>query len=137
MTGFSFIVLSALLFVFFVYLGVQVGSWAGEKAVTSGDYWKMNAVAVLAAVLLTMLFTALPLLYSAIIGMLAGTIVGLKLAFGESVGPWKVIDRFLNVNRSHRKAAENGTGEARRARRKTGEKAPDLISVDSTKKKSR
>lgn len=137
MTGFSFIVLSALLFVFFVYLGVQVGSWAGEKAVTSGDYWKMNAVAVLAAVLLTMLFTALPLLYSAIIGMLAGTIVGLKLAFGESVGPWKVIDRFLNVNRSHRKAAESGTGEARRARRKTGEKAPDLISVDSTKKKSR
>lgn len=69
--------------------------------------------------------------------MLAGTIVGLKLAFGESVGPWKVIDRLLNVNRSHRKAAENGTGEARRARRKTGEKAPDLISVDSTKKKSR
>lgn len=137
MSGFSFIVLSALLFVFFAYLGVQVGAWAGEKAVTSGDYWKMNAIAVGIAVLFTMLLAPLPLLYSAIIGMLAGAIVGLKLAFGESVGPWKVLDRFLNVNRQHRRTAAAGTGGERRARRKAGEKAPDLISVNNDKKDSR
>ena len=38
MTGFSFIVLSVLLFLFSVYLGFQIGCWAGDQAVTSRDY---------------------------------------------------------------------------------------------------
>ena len=46
MTGFSFIVLSVLLFLFSVYLGFQIGCWAGDQAVTSRDYWKMNIAAV-------------------------------------------------------------------------------------------
>ena len=47
------------------------------------------------------------------------------MGFGESVGPWKLLDRFFDVNRR---------SEARRGRRRAGaqaqpEKAPDLISV--------
>ncbi len=50
MTGFSFIVLSVLLFLFSVYLGFQIGCWAGDQAVTSRDYWKMNIAAVVIGV---------------------------------------------------------------------------------------
>ena len=60
----------------------------------------------------------------------AGAIAGLKMGFGESVGPWKWLDNFMDVNRRHRKVAEKGNGEAYRRRRKTGEAGPNLISVD-------
>ena len=52
------------------------------------------------------------------------------MGFGESSGPWKWLDNFMDVNKRHRKVAEKGTGEAYRRRRKTGEAAPDLISID-------
>ncbi|WP_415961352.1 hypothetical protein [Collinsella tanakaei] len=137
MTGFSFIVLSVLLFLFSVYLGFQIGCWAGDQAVTSRDYWKMNIAAVVIGVVGSVIISPLPLLYSAVIGLLAGCIVGMKMAFGESTGPWHFLDRALNINRSHRETAKRGTGDARRARKKTGEKAPDLISVEGDKKDSR
>lgn len=137
MTGFSYIVLSVLLFLFSVYLGFQIGCWAGDQAVTSRDYWKMNIAAVVIGVVGSVIISPLPLLYSAVIGLLAGCIVGMKMAFGESTGPWRFLDRALNINRSHRETAKRGTGDARRARKKTGEKAPDLISVEGDKKDSR
>lgn len=137
MTGFSFIVLSVLLFLFSVYLGFQIGCWAGDQAVTSRDYWKMNIAAVVIGVVGSVIISPLPLLYSAVIGLLAGCIVGMKMAFGESTGPWRFLDRALIINRSHRETAKRGTGDARRARKKTGEKAPDLISVEGDKKDSR
>lgn len=137
MTGFSFIVLSVLLFLFSVYLGFQIGCWAGDQAVTSRDYWKMNIAAVVIGAVGSVIISPLPLLYSAVIGLLAGCIVGMKMAFGESTGPWRFLDRALNINRSHRETANRGTGDARRARKKTGEKAPDLISVEGDKKDSR
>ena len=137
MTGFSFIVLSVLLFLFSVYLGFQIGCWAGDQAVTSRDYWKMNIAAVVIGVVGSVIISPLPLLYSAVSGLLAGCIVGMKMAFGESTGPWRFLDRALNINRSHRETANRGTGDARRARKKTGEKAPDLISVEGDKKDSR
>lgn len=137
MTGFSFIVLSVLLFLFSVYLGFQIGCWAGDQAVTSRDYWKMNIAVVVIGVVGSVIISSLPLLYSAVIGLLAGCIVGMKMAFGESTGPWRFLDRALNINRSHRETAKRGTGDARRARKKTGEKAPDLISVEGDKKDSR
>lgn len=72
----------------------------------------------------------LPLVQVGAMGVLAGGIAGLKMGFGESTGPWKWLDSFMNVNRHQRKVAEKGTGEAYRRRRKTGEAGPDLISVD-------
>lgn len=126
----AFLILSVLLFLFSIYIGVQIGSTVGERAITTKDYWKMNAAAILIAVLLTAILASFPLLYSVIIGLLAGSIVGMKMAFGESTGPWKVHDKMFNVNKKHRETAEKGTGEARRARRRSGEQAPDLISVE-------
>ncbi len=65
-------------------------------------------------------------------GVLAGYIAGLKMGFGESSGPWKWLDNFMDVNKRHRKVAEKGTGEAYRRRSKTGEAGPDLLSIDET-----
>ena len=119
----AFIVCSLLLFAFSVYIGFLIGNTVGVRAVTRADYWKMNGAAIVIAVF-----------YSVDVGLLAGAIVGLKMAFGESVGPWAAHDKAFNVNRSHRETAEKGCGEERRRRRASREDAPDLISVE---KKSR
>lgn len=129
MTDPAFIISALVLFVFCLYMGFTVGSYVGKRAVTSREYWKYNIIGVLGAVLLTALVAALPLLMVAPLGLLGGWIAGLKMGFGESVGPWKLHDKAFNVNRGHRETAEKGTGEARRRRARTGEKAPDLISV--------
>lgn len=131
---FAFIILYILLFLFSVYIGFLLGTAAGERAVTTVDYWKMNVAAIIIAVLLSFVLSGLPLLSAAIVGLLAGGIMGLKMAFGESTGPWKWLDRVLNVNRAHRETAERGTGEQRRQRKRDGGKAPDLISVKESPK---
>ena len=125
----AFLICSLLLLLFGVYIGFIIGSNVGERAVTKADYWKMNAAAIVVAVLLGFILAGLPLFYGGVIGLLAGCIAGLKMAFGESTGPWRALDKMFNVNRSHRETAEKGTGEERRRRRKAGEAAPDLISV--------
>ena len=135
MGGIAFIILFALLFVFSVYIGFLIGQAICERrAVTVRDYWLLNGAGVGIIVVLSMFASllSLPLLDAVLIGLLAGYIAGMKMSFGESVGPWKVLDRFLNINRGHRKTAEDGTGEARRRRRKAGERGPDLISVEGT-----
>lgn len=125
----AFIILFILLFAFSTFVGFQVGTPLGERAQTTADYWKMNAGAIVAAVLLTLVCSSMPLLWAAIIGMLAGAIAGMKMSFGESVGPWKAHDEFFNVNKEHRRAAEEGAGERRRAAKRAGKDVPELIST--------
>lgn len=124
----AFLICFILLFVFSVYLGFTIGNHWGERALSTAAYWLYNAVAVVACIVLTALLTLFPLLYATPLGLLMGAIAGLKMGFGESVGPWKVLDRFFDRNRSQRGAGGAAARTARR-RRKTGEKAPDLISV--------
>lgn len=92
---------------------------------------------MLACSVLLVSLVPLPLVQVGAMGVLAGGIAGLKMGFGESTGPWKWFDSFMNVNRHQRKVAEKGTGEAYRRRRKTGEAGPDLISVDKKGPSSR
>ncbi len=127
----TFVILFALLFIFSVYIGFLAGqAICVRHVVTRRDYWVANIAGLVIAVLVSALLAALPLLYAVAFGALAGYIAGLKMSFGESVGPWKAADKFFNVNKAHRRTAEQGTGEARRRRRKEGGPAPDLISVD-------
>ena len=132
MGDFAFLICFILLFVFSVYLGFTVGNYWGERALSAGAYWLYNAIAVVACVVLTAVLTLFPLLYATPLGLLMGAVVGLKMGFGESVGPWKVLDRFFDVNRRQRGAAGAAARAARR-REKTGEAAPDLISVSGDK----
>ena len=107
----------------------MLGDGWGKRIVTAKAYWLCNMGMLVCSVLLVSL-VPLPLVQVGAMGVLAGGIAGLKMGFGESTGPWKWLDSFMNVNRHQRKVDEKGTGEAYRRRRKTGEAGPDLISVD-------
>lgn len=130
MTSPAFIICFLLLFVFGIYLGFTIGQAAGKKAVTAADYWKQNGIAVAVTVVASFVLAGVPLLYGIAIGLLAGFIVGCKMAFGESVGPWRKHDEVFNVNRAHRERAERGGGDERRRRRRQGDPGPDLISTE-------
>ena len=136
MTDLPFAILFILLFLFATYLGFTIGSWAGERAVTKREYWLYNIAAIAGTALAIGLFAWPAMLYAIPFGFLPGAIAGLKMGFGESTGPWRLLDRFYNVNRSHRETAARGGGEARRARKRAGEKAPDLISVQDGSKQA-
>ena len=114
----------------------MLGDGWGKRIVTAKAYWLCNMGMLACSVLLVSL-VPLPLVQVGAMGVLAGGIAGLKMGFGESTGPWKWLDSFMNVNRHQRKVAEKGTGEAYRRRRKTGEVGPDLISVDKKGPSSR
>ncbi|MDY2777691.1 MAG: hypothetical protein SOU51_04875 [Collinsella sp.] len=130
----AFIITYAILFVFAVYNGFLIGQAISKRYVlTAREYWIANILGVVIMVVASM-FTTSSLVHTVILGLLPGYVVGLKMTFGESTGPWKALDRFFNVNASHRRRAASGTGDELRRRRKAGEDAPDLISVDGSKK---
>ena len=129
MTDPAFIISFVVLFVFCVYVGFSVGNTVGERTVTTREYWGLNVAVIAVCMLVTAMLGALPLLYAVPVGLMAGGITGLKMGFGESVGPWAFIDRFFNINRAHRDTTKGGVGEARRRRRREGASAPDVISV--------
>lgn len=134
MTDPAFIIAFLVIFLFSIYLGFAVGTHAGERAVTARAYWLYNLAAVVACVLATVVLTLVPLLCAAPIGFLAGCFTGLKMGYGESSGPWKLIDRFFNVNKQQRDRAGSATSAETRRARKKGGSAPDLISVASDQK---
>ena len=129
MTDPAFIIAFVLVFIFSIYLGFTVGTYAGERAATSREYWVYNLIAFVACIVATAVLTLIPLLCSAPLGFLAGCFTGLKMGFGESSGPWKKFDRFFNVNKGQRARAARGSGEATRRARHKGKAAPDMISV--------
>ena len=101
----TFVVLALVLFLFAIYIGFLCGQWACEKRViTKRDYWIANFAGAAAVVLLTWVFSLFPLVQFAPIGWLGGFIAGLKMSFGESVGPWRKHDEVFNVNKAHRVA---------------------------------
>lgn len=134
--GWSFAIIDVMVFGFAIYIGFLLGDGWGKRIVTAKAYWLCNLGMLVCSVLLVSL-VSLPLVQVGAMGVLAGGIAGLKMGFGESTGPWKWLDSFMNVNRHQRKVAEKGTGEAYRRRRKTGEAGPDLISVDKKGPSSR
>lgn len=134
--GWSFAIIYVMVFGFAIYIGFLLGDGWGKRIVTAKAYWLCNLGMLVCSVLLVSL-VPLPLVQVGAMGALAGGIAGLKMGFGESTGPWKWLDSFMNVNRHQRKVAEKGTGEAYRRRRKTGEAGPDLISVDKKGPSSR
>ena len=130
----AFIICWVVLLIFGVTVGYKLGHDAGERTVTNRDYWVANGVAVLAGIVVVAAFglVGLPLLQSVAYGAIAGAITGLKLGFGESVGPWRKHDDFFNVNKRQRDAADSGKGMERRRRRKNNEDEPQLMSIENS-----
>lgn len=125
-----YIITYVMVFGFAVYIGFLIGQELSRRyLVTARAYWAANIGGLVAVVLAVALIPAM-MIQIILMGVLAGYIAGLKMGFGESSGPWKWLDNFMDVNKRHRKVAKKGTGEAYRRRRKTGEAGPDLISID-------
>lgn len=131
MDGFAIAIVGLLLLVFGIVLGVRIGEELATRCTTTKDYWLYNlAVLLVGSVVSAFVWaTGWVVLAFLTIGLIAGGIAGLKFGFGESVGPWKIHDRFLRVNKSQVKAAKTGRAAAARERRKKGEPEPELMSV--------
>lgn len=130
MENLAFIICFVLLFMFSIYIGFLIGEEGGARLLTNRGYGLANLGILVVCALATAFIPWPAMLYATPLGLATGALLGLKMGYGESVGPWKLLDRFFNVNRRHRETAQTGTGAAARRRRaRTGEEEPDLISV--------
>ena len=123
----------ALMFLLFgTVTGVGVGERLVVRCVTKREYVIANVIVLLVgafACAIAML-TPFPVLVVFVIGLIGGTVAGLKLGFGESVGPWKAHDRYFRVNKDQLRRSEDGErAEAVRRARRDGTPEPELMSV--------
>lgn len=120
MDAFAGVVFALMLLLFGIVTGVGVGERLAPRCVTRRDYWVHNLVVLLVGALVTAVvnLSPFPVLTALVIGLIAGTVAGLKLGFGESVGPWHKVDTYFRVNRDQVERAEDpeAAEDARRAR---------------------
>ena len=129
----------ALMFLLFgTVTGVGVGERLVKRCVTRREYVIANVITLLvgAVACAIAMLTPFPVLVVLAIGLIGGTVAGLKLGFGESVGPWKAHDRYFRVNKDQLRRSENGErAEAVRRARRDGTPEPELMSVQQDDKK--
>ena len=131
-SGFAQAIIVLLFFGFGIVTGVGIGERVAARLVTRRAYVLANVATLLVGAIATALSCLTPgaVLIGLVLGLMAGTIAGLKMGFGESVGPWKAHDRFFRVNKAQLRRAENGErAEAARRARRDGGPEPELISV--------
>lgn len=135
----AFMVLAVVLMIFGITVGNKVGHDFGRKADDSRTYWLYNLAAFAGSVVLFVIIgvAGLPLLQGLVIGLLSGSVVGLKMGYGEAQGPWRKFDDALNLGDARRRAAAekkaaaaNGV-EPERAQGRRARRERPLISVDS------
>lgn len=130
--GFAVAVLALVLFLCGIVFGMGLGDELAKRCVTKGEYARANVLTLLVGALATALvvMTTLTVLVCLVIGAMAGTVAGLKLGFGESVGPWKFVDRTFHANKDQlRRAKDSKRAEAVRRARRDGTPEPELMSV--------
>lgn len=137
MGAFFVAILAVVLFAFGLVLGVHIGEELSKRVVTRRDYWKYNLMlfGVGALVSAVLWVTGWLLLVGVAFGLLVGAISGLKMGFGESIGPWGAVDKKLGTNKDQVRRAKNpGHAEAVRRARKEGTEVPEVMSVSSDPK---
>ena len=129
--GFAITVVSLLFAVFGIVVGFHLGDEAGARCENTARYATANVVAILAGSLLFMVVWATGdvVLGMFAFGAVAGAVAGLKFGYGESVGPWKFVDRLMTpaARQRDRERARARRAAAKRAR--TGAAEPELMSV--------
>ena len=137
MTGDVAGLIFALMFLLFgTVTGVGVGERLVVRCVTKREYVIANVIVLLvgAFACAVAMLTPFPVLVVLVIGLIGGTVAGLKLGFGESVGPWRAHDRYLRVNKDQLRRSETGErAEAVRRARRDGTPEPELMSVADDK----
>lgn len=111
--GFAITVASLLIAVFGVVLGFEVGNRVGEAIPDSKTFWKDNAIAYVLGIVVSAFIWAAGwvVLSFGTIGALGGAIAGLRMGYGQSIGPWASLDRFLQRRKS-KAAATDSQGRA-------------------------
>lgn len=125
-------VVAVVLFAFGLVLGVHIGDELSKRTVTRRDYWKLNLAVLGVGVLVSAVLwaTGWLLLVGVSFGLLVGAISGLKMGFGESIGPWGAVDKKLGTNKDQvRRAKDPSHAEAVRRARKEGTEMPEVMSV--------
>lgn len=129
--GFAITVVSLLFAVFGIVVGFHLGDEAGARCENTARYATANVVAILVGSLLFMVVwaTGYVVLGMFAFGAVAGAVAGLKFGYGESVGPWKFVDRLMTpaARQRDRERARARRAAAKRAR--TGAAEPELMSV--------
>ena len=94
--GFALTIVSILFAALGIVLGFHAGEEAGARCANNAGYAVANLVAfVLGSLLFAVVWaTGYIVVGTLAIGAIAGAIAGLKFGYGESVGPWKFVDRF-------------------------------------------
>lgn len=128
---FAITVVSLLFAVFGIVVGFHLGDEAGARCENTARYATANVVAILVGSLLFMVVwaTGYVVLGMFAFGAVAGAVAGLKFGYGESVGPWKFVDRLMTpaARQRDRERARARRAAAKRAR--TGAAEPELMSV--------
>lgn len=130
--GFAVAIMALFLLLFGIVTGVGLGDELSKRCVTKGEYLRANLGALLlgSVACALVLMSGLTVLLGLVIGIVAGTITGLKMGFGESVGPWKFVDKHFRANKDQLRRSENSAqAEAVRRARRDGTPEPEFISV--------
>lgn len=133
MLAFSMAIVAVLLFAFGMVLGVHLGDEYSKQLVTRADYWRANGIVFAIGVVASMVVwaTNFLLLVAVTFGLTVGAISGLKMGFGESIGPWGFVDSKLGTNKDQVRRAKNAQhAEAVRRARKEGTPEPEVMSVE-------
>lgn len=136
--GFGITIVSILFAVFGIFIGFHLGEDAGGRVRGTTGFFAANLAAVLAGSFLFMIvwMTGYVVLGMFAIGAIAGAIAGLKFGYGESVGPWKFVDRLMTPEVRARDRERARVKRAERERARTGAAEPELMSVADDKKKA-
>lgn len=136
--GFGITIVSILFAAFGIFIGFHLGEDAGGRVRGTTGFFAANLAAVLAGSFLFMVvwMTGYVVLGMFAIGAIAGAIAGLKFGYGESVGPWKFVDRLMTPEARARDRERARVKRAKRERARTGASEPELMSVTDDKKKA-
>lgn len=131
--GFALLVVCLVLAAFGMVVGFHFGNELGSRLTSSREFWKYNGICYAIVVVLTAFFIALnlPTLIFVCVGGLGGFIAGIRMGYGESVGPWRAHDRFYTPHKNKKKRASvsrDGGAEVQHPRAKERE----LISTQTT-----
>ncbi|MBS5450267.1 MAG: hypothetical protein KHY83_09580 [Coriobacteriia bacterium] len=103
---------TAVISLLFMVLGIVIGNKVGETLATrlgsNRQFWAYNIAAIAVGIVVSAFVSALGLLWVAglVIGLIGGSIFGLKMGYGKSVGVWAKHDRHFRVNADQVKAGE-------------------------------
>lgn len=137
--GFGITIVSILFAAFGIVMGFHFGEEAGYRLEGKGAYAAANLAAVVIGGFLFMIVFATGYVVVGMfaIGAVAGAVAGLKFGFGESVGPWKFVDKLMTPAARERDRERARVKRAELKREATGEAEPELMSVRGEDKKGK